>query len=99
MEKPIQDEIEKLQQIKGYVVPDLSVLRGMINSIEAKRQELRRALNDTERQTKARSLCMQRVERIEQTVQKITQITELLYPRYAIETSVSFLNKLLFYIF
>jgi hypothetical protein len=93
MEQPIRDEIAKLQQIKGLVVPDLSVLRGMLNAIEAKRHELRRALADAERQSKAQELCLKRIERIEQTIEKITEITEVLYPRYVVESKVC--NKLL----
>lgn len=89
MEQPIRDEIAKLQQIKGFVVPDLSVLRGMLNAIEAKRHELRRALADAERQSKAQELCLKRIERIEQTIGKITEITEVLYPRYATEPKVT----------
>jgi hypothetical protein len=89
MEQSTKEELIKLQQIEGFVVPDLSILRGMLNAIDAKRHELKRVLVESENQSKAQSLCLKRAERIEQTMQKITQITEILYPRYA-EAKVSF---------
>ncbi|KAI6207377.1 hypothetical protein M3Y96_00002700 [Aphelenchoides besseyi] len=82
MEQPIKNTIKQLQQIRGYVVPDLSVLRGMLSAIEAKRIELLRTLAEAERQNRAHLLCTQRLDRIDTTLERISAITTNLFNRY-----------------
>lgn len=87
LEAPIKEELVQLQSLQGLVAPDLSVLHGMINAIEAKRLYILNALAETENQTKLFNLWIQRRDRIQKKADAVIEKFRVLVPKYSNSTT------------
>uniref|UniRef100_A0A1I7S8L5 Calponin-homology (CH) domain-containing protein n=1 Tax=Bursaphelenchus xylophilus TaxID=6326 RepID=A0A1I7S8L5_BURXY len=90
LEVPVKEELVVLQNHRGYVLPDLTVLHGMLNAIEAKRRQVLQTIAESEHQAKLYTLWMKRKERIEKKIEEITTTTVVIAPRYAGEQPKDF---------